>query len=197
MGQSVLETIPSPGSPPQEPQQPPNKVLDVNLIGVYYTMSLTLHYFSQANGSVPKKQLVFFSSILTYTPAPLQSVYVASKAGVRALFKSLRDGAYALPYLRTNLIAPTLTRTPMTEPFCDFLASKGFAVSKIEDVVQAVMRILCDEEIEGRAVGTLPGGAVDLCDDFEGFDAGQMALEMVHMGMLGEGPQKLGMFKFD
>ena len=85
----------------------------------------------------------------------------------------------------------------MTESFCDFLSSKGFAVTKTEDVVQAVMRILCDEEIEGRAVGTWPGGAVDLCDDFEGFDGGQMALEMIHMGMLGEGPQKLGMFKFD
>jgi hypothetical protein len=85
----------------------------------------------------------------------------------------------------------------MTEAFCDFLASKGFAVSKIEDVVQAVMRILCDEEIEGRAVGTCPGGGVDLCDDFEGFDGGQMALEMIQTGMLGEGPQKLGMFKFD
>ena len=157
MGSSILESTPSPGASPQEAQQPPNNVLDVNLIGVYYTMSLALHYFFQANGSVPKKQLLFFSSLLSYIPAPLQSAYVASKAGVRALFRSLRDGTYAIPYLRTNLIAPTLTRTPMTEPFCDFLANKGFAVSKIEDVVQAVMRILCDEEIEGREVGTIPG----------------------------------------
>jgi hypothetical protein len=37
--------------------------------------------------------------------------------------------------------------------------------------------------------------AIDLCDDFEGFDGGRESLKAVESGILGPGPSKWGRFR--
>lgn len=202
MGQSILDDIRiSNGELPKEPVRPPMAVLNVNLIGAYFSTALAMHYFTLdaklKGADKASKHLLFISSAMAYMPAPMQSAYNASKWGVRGLWKSLRDNQQeTLPWLRTNLIAPTLTRTPMTESFHEFLAAKGFAVCQTGDVVTAGMRLICDENVVGRAVIPLPNGeAADLCDDFEGFDGGREALRILESGKVGEGPKEEGMFR--
>jgi 5'-hydroxyaverantin dehydrogenase len=201
MGQSLLDDIRVSGEElPNAPVRPSMTVLNVNLTGVYFSTALALHYFAldarkgAVNGS---KHLLLISSAMAYMPAPLHSAYDASKWGVRGLWKSLKDdNQERTSWFRTNLIAPTLTRTPMTEAFCEFLAAKGFGVCQPSDVIRAGMRLIYDKTIVGRAVLPLPGAeAADLCDDFEGFDGGQESLRILESGKVGEGPKELGMFR--
>jgi 5'-hydroxyaverantin dehydrogenase len=197
MGQPILENV----DPSKEPTEPSTRIFDVNLIAVYYTANLALHYFTRqsqqskvTSGHLP--QLILISSLMAYAPAPLQSAYNATKHGVRGLWKSLKDGESPVG-MRTNLIAPTLCRTPMTALFCDHLQAHGFAVTEVSDVVKAMMTIACDESVKGRAIAPGPNGElIDLCDDFEGLDGGRETLKVLESGMVGRGPKELGMFKF-
>jgi hypothetical protein len=85
----------------------------------------------------------------------------------------------------------------MTASFVEFLEQdRGFTVGEARDVVNAGIRALSDKNIDGRAVAVLPDGkCVDLCDDFEGMDAGREALKLVDSGSLGPGPTKTGRFR--
>jgi len=207
MGQPILAHLPDPSST-DCPAAPPMPVIDVNLKGVYYTTHLSLHYFrldqikaisSSGGNAAPPKQILFISSLLAYLEAPLVLDYNASKHAVRGIWRSLRGEGKALGIkgFRTNLIAPTLVRTPMTASFVEFLEQdRGFTVGEAKDVVNAGIRALSDKNIDGRAVAVLPDGkCVDLCDDFEGMDAGREALKLVDSGSLGSGPTKTGRFR--
>ena len=150
---------------PEDPQEPPMDVIDVNLTGAYYTACLTMHYFRHAKVK-EDKQLILFASTIAYRPIPLFSNYSASKAGVRALWKSLRESP-DLTGMRTNLVAPHIVRTPMTAPLQPILDEQGLKFAEPEEVLDIVMRFVCDEGIRGRSVAVNAGNAFDLCDSME------------------------------
>lgn len=146
-----------------------------------------------------EKSLVLFSSLLAYIEGPLISDYLASKHGVRGLFKSLCNGNYPFPIgdnvkLRVNSVAPTLVRSPMTEMFVNHLVDKGFAVADVKDAVDVATRLACDSSIHGKAVAVIPGGGLDLCDDAEGFDGSREARALLQNGKLGQGPKTAGCY---
>jgi hypothetical protein len=76
----------------------------------------------------------------------------------------------------------------------------GISMGEIEDVTAGVMRLACDETIEGRAIATVAREKeagdknFDLGDDWEGLDAGTSALGKIRDGtiwgleMVGGGP---------
>ncbi|KAF2112760.1 hypothetical protein BDV96DRAFT_156951 [Lophiotrema nucula] len=160
------------------PPPPPGlSGLDVNLIGVYYSSYLALHYFrlpSPTPTDAPfKKALVFVSSMAGYTGFPESATYSMSKFGVRGLWYGTRDkGLKQDPQVRVNLVAPWFIKTPMTviehEKIQQTLMIAGFA--PIENVVDAVLRLSVDEKIYSRAAGILPEGNLDLGDNvWEGY----------------------------
>jgi hypothetical protein len=65
----------------------------------------------------------------------------------------------------------------MTERAAPFLEKAGLAFAKLSDCVDAVVRLSADDAINGRAVGILPSGLVDLRDDETGHDAGDEVLK--------------------
>jgi len=92
---------------------------------------------------------------------------------------SMRSSAYTpqLPYaLRANLIAPSWVATGMLGPtssstsISNAMQKAGLAVASIADVVNVAMRIACDSDIWGRAVGVVPGASRSGVGDAEGFD---------------------------
>lgn len=141
-------------SPIEDPPKPPTLALEVNLIGVYYTALLAVHYFNitRVSGDVFKPQLCFMSSLAGYSDLPFASDYSAAKWGVRGIWRSLRGekGAKSLGGTQANLIAPTYIRTAMTADFSHLLDEAGVRMGEVGDVVQAVLRVVTDGDIDGE-----------------------------------------------
>lgn len=141
-------------SPVDDPPKPPTLALEVNLIGVYYTALLAVHYFNitRIQGDDFKPQLCFMSSLAGYGDLPFSSDYSAAKWGVRGIWRSLRGekGAKGLGGTQANLIAPTYIRTAMTADFSHLLDEAGVKMGEVDDVVQAVLRVVTDEEVDGK-----------------------------------------------
>jgi 5'-hydroxyaverantin dehydrogenase len=139
-------------SPTEDPQKPPTLVLEVNLLGVYYTAILAVHYF---NARIPdekfKPQLCFVSSLAGYAGLPFKSDYCAAKWGVRGIWRSLRGerGVNGLGGTQANLIAPTYVRTAMTASYSGALEEAGVKIAEVGDVVQAILRVVADDAIDG------------------------------------------------
>lgn len=192
---SLLADAPS----TKDPVAPSVLTLDVNLKGVYYTTHLALHYFRQEPEK--EKNIIFISSLLAYMTPPGCLDYASSKEAVRGLFHSLRYASrqptLGLPNLRTNLIAPSLIKTPMSIDRLPYLENeRGFAVGQPSDIVNIALRILSDKTVEGRAIAGGRDLAVDLCDDMEGQFASRECKKIIESGVLGWGPSKTGFFNF-
>lgn len=145
-------------SPLDDPPKPPTRPIEVNLTGVYYTAMLAVHYF---NARTPdetfRPQLCFVSSLAGYSDLPFSSDYAAAKWGVRGIWRSLRGekGVNGLGGTQTNLIAPTYIRTAMTAGFSQSLVDAGVKVGEVEDVVQATLRAIVDEDVDGKCLFVL------------------------------------------
>lgn len=174
------------------------------MVGVYYSTLLALHYFkATSNHSTTsslgfKKHIIFVGSLASYVNQPLATDYMASKFGVRGIFKSLRyhEADIGFPF-RANMIAPAFIRTPMIEDVVGMVQSIGVKVGTVEDVVKGVLRLACDEGIEGRSVCIAPEGrSFDMEDDPVGADGGKRFWEETGKGeAFGEGAK--GFVQFD
>jgi len=156
------------------------------------------------------KQLIFLGSLAAYAipPTALTAAYTLSKFSLRGLFKSIRYAslpdaiAFGLPsiytqtlpyHLRANMIAPSWVETGMlgsvgsNTSISNVMQEAGLAVASVRDVVDVVMRVACDREVWGRAVGVVPAGSrsggdaegFDLRDDPAGGDGGKVVWDVV------------------
>lgn len=96
----------------------------------------------------PKKQIIFIASLASYLEVPPIADYNAAKFGVRGLFKSLRRQARRAG-VRTNLIAPTFLPTAQVAQVVRELEARGARVGRVADAVDAVVRVACDDEVQG------------------------------------------------
>jgi 3-oxoacyl-[acyl-carrier protein] reductase len=100
-----------------------NRVMDVNLNGVFYCNRAVVPYMQKSGYG----RIVNIASIAGKEGNPNASAYSASKAGVIALTKSLGK-ELASTEIRVNCVAPAAVRTPlfdqMTPEFLDFMLSK-------------------------------------------------------------------------
>ncbi len=94
------------------------RMIDVNLSGVYRTFKAALPYVTKTRG-----HLVAVSSMAAFVNAPLNSHYAATKAGVLAFCNSLR---VELQHLGVSIgtFHPTFFKTPMTDAIMDSHCSK-------------------------------------------------------------------------
>jgi len=140
----------------EEPKPPSTAELDVNLKGSLYTSALALHYFRGEAGKGRDKSLIFVSSLAGYIDDTHNSVYTASKFGMRGLWRSIRARAGAEMGVRCNLIAPWAIKTPMTAPIIEVTdkmgikEGEGITFAKEETVVEAVTRCIGDKSVSGK-----------------------------------------------
>lgn len=141
-------------SPTDDPPKPSTLALDVNLMGVYYTALLAIHYFNKARvaDDAFKPQLCFISSLAGYGELPFSPDYCATKWGVRGMWRSLRGvrGVHSLGGIQANLIAPTFLRTAMIASFVEQLEQAGTKVGEVGDAVEGVLRAIADDEVDGE-----------------------------------------------
>ncbi|KAH0526887.1 hypothetical protein TsFJ059_010157 [Trichoderma semiorbis] len=160
------------------------KCLDVNLKGIYYSTYLALHYLQlpelapSGSDNRSTKSLILLSSLGGYLDDSHDSIYSATKYGIRGLFRSIRLRSYNELNVRCNLVAPWVIRTPLTVPLQDFMdksgmpEGKGLTFATVDAVVDAVGRCAVDENVVGRSIAVMPEGNFDLGDDEEGLWAG-------------------------
>lgn len=56
---------------------------------------------------------------------------------------------------QANLVAPTFIRTAMTAGFSHSLEEAGVKVGEVADVVQAILRAVVDDEVDGKLLFSL------------------------------------------
>ncbi|MCB0917658.1 MAG: SDR family NAD(P)-dependent oxidoreductase [Actinobacteria bacterium] len=89
------------------------KVIDVNLLGVYRTLRVAMPYLEQTRGYA-----LGVSSMAAFVHPPAGASYAASKAGVWAMCNSLRTEV-AHKGIAVGSVHPTFFRTPLVEAAMD------------------------------------------------------------------------------
>ena len=127
----LMSVLPRNHRPGADPPRPPTRVLETNLMGVYFTASLAIWYFNKLEplrlDPSFKPQLLFIcsmagvcidngflisESMLTilaqkYEGLEFGTDYAASKHGVRAIWKTTRYPRPSMVQYQSNLLAPT------------------------------------------------------------------------------------------
>ena len=152
-----------------------DRVIDVNLKGLFFTSQLAHYYFglpstSGENSSV-RKSLTLVGSSVGYSDFCLSPDYSASKWGVRGFFRAIRVPMEQQGY-RANLIAPGIMDTPIIGDLKDFFLKNSFPIGDPKDVAETVVRCVVDDAICGRAICVGAPKIFDLRDDPEGLDGG-------------------------
>jgi NAD(P)-dependent dehydrogenase (short-subunit alcohol dehydrogenase family) len=145
----------------ENPPAPQMRTLNVNLNGVMYTTTLALSYLSRNPSSIaastephrgPRdRNLLLVSSIAGLAPLPTLSIYCAAKHGVVGLFRALRVNAPITSGVRVNMISPYFVETAIMGKEGPLVMAGG-AMAKIEDVVDAAVRLIADKSIIGRGL---------------------------------------------
>ena len=145
-----------------EPPPPNLKVLDVNIIGVMYTVHLALFYLPRnprSSKADPKctpatvtrdRHLLLVASVAGILPIPAQTLYGASKHAVVGLFRNLRATAFRHG-VRVNMLTPWWIDTPIIGTFGRMMIA-GSPMGKVEDVAKAASLFVSDPRIAGHCL---------------------------------------------
>ena len=174
------------------PARPNTNAIQVNLLGEYMSTSLALHYFRlkgsspSSTGQESKKCLVLVSSMTGYIDLPYNTDYSVSKYGVRGLFRSIRSQTHRVN-ARANCLLPGYILTPLTKKVHQIddpnepSKATGFVLpwAPIDLVVDACVRCLTDQSMDGRALGIFPSGVIDIHEDVETGYGGKEILKVL------------------
>ena len=137
---------------PQVASDEARRVLEIDLLGVFYAMKHQIPQMEQQFKATGKGgTIVNIASVAGLAGAPKLSVYAAAKHGVVGLTKSAA-AEYATKGVRVNAICPAHTRTAMVDGFvrmsgapeADALAelTRGVPMKRVGEVDEIVTAIL-------------------------------------------------------
>lgn len=102
-----------------------NKLMDVNLKGVYFGMKHALpHMMKNMKGKI-----INISSLAAHCGAPMMTLYSTAKAGIIGLTKSAAV-EYAPYKININAICPGFVYTGMTQPVLDIEEMKNIVLDR-------------------------------------------------------------------
>ena len=149
-----------------------NKVINVNLTGVFLGTKMALCYFTDHN---KKGNIINMSSVHEQIPWPTFAHYAASKGGVK-LFTETVAMEYAKQNIRVNAIGPSAINTPINaEKFAD-PEQKAITTSMIpmgrigdpEEVAAAAAWLASDESSYVTGITMFVDGGMTLYPSFQG-----------------------------
>jgi NAD(P)-dependent dehydrogenase (short-subunit alcohol dehydrogenase family) len=144
-----------------EPKEPNFRTLDVNLVGVMYTVHLAYYWLPRNPGSStcnvtcdpgqPRdRHILLVGSVASFIPVTFAPQYATSKHAILGLFRTLRANTQ-LYGVRVNMLCPYYIDTPILG-LAARLPLLGGGMGKVEDVVDAATRFVSDSRILGRAL---------------------------------------------
>ena len=148
------------------PPPPKLKTIDVNLVGVLYTVTLANSYLPRNPGSAkcsvqdatagPRdRHLLLISSLAGLQPLPSQTLYAASKHAVIGIFRTLRVTAPIRHGIRINVLCPYFADTPLLG-VAGGLVMAGGGLATVDSIVEAGTRLVADSRIIGRGLAIGP-----------------------------------------
>jgi 3-oxoacyl-[acyl-carrier protein] reductase len=122
--------------------------LDINLLGAIKTIQAALPSLKKANGS----SVVLFSTVASQLGMPFHASVAAAKSAIEGLAKSLA-AEYAANQIRVNVVAPSLTDTPLAEKLLSSPEKREASdkrhplgrVGKAEDIAATVAFLLSEK----------------------------------------------------
>lgn len=137
---------------PQVPSDEARRIIDIDLMGVFYAMKYQLPQMERQHRQTGRGgTIVNISSVAGLVGAQRLSVYAAAKHGVIGLTRSAA-AEYARKGVRVNAICPAFARTPMVNDFvkitgkreADAIAeiSRGVPMKRVAEVDEVVEAIL-------------------------------------------------------
>lgn len=149
-----------------------NKVLDVNLTGVFMGAKAALNYWLSKNQT---GNIINMSSVHQQIPWPTFASYATAKGGVK-LFTETIAMEYAPQQIRVNAIAPGAINTPINaEKFADpkqyALTQSMIPMEKIgdpEDVADAAVWLASDQAKYVTGTTLFVDGGMTLYANFQG-----------------------------
>ncbi|KAJ5825357.1 hypothetical protein N7474_002495 [Penicillium riverlandense] len=143
------------------PVKPNLATLNVNLVGLIYSVQLGIHYISKNTASEgnSKGLIVCTASNAGLYPFAIAPMYAATKHGVIGLVRSLAR-SLEIEQIRINALAPAVIETniaPSAELF------KSMVLTPMSTAQKAVARFIEDPSLTGK-VAELHGEHVTLAD---------------------------------
>ncbi len=146
-----------------------DRVIDVNLKGVFLCMKYELQYMQENGGG----SIVNTSSTSGFTGSPTGVAYVASKHAINGMIK-VAASEYAGLNIRVNGVAPGVIRTPMVDALTPEQLKRNLSPQPMqwpgepEDVAEAVLFLASEKAkyITGTVL-MIDGGAVANSQSFD------------------------------
>lgn len=140
-----------------DPPEPDLSTLDINLKGAIFTTRLALHHLT-TTPIVSDRCIILVGSIASFASGPAMALYCASKHALLGLFRSLRLYPSHNANIRLNMVCPYFVDTPIL-PIAAKALLAGLELARLEDVVESVARLVCDEGVAGRCLMVAPRGS--------------------------------------
>jgi NAD(P)-dependent dehydrogenase (short-subunit alcohol dehydrogenase family) len=180
---------------PEQVKSPSTSCLDVGLTGCMNSAYLGAKYAMGLNSEQHgDKSVILLGSLAGYSGIAQMPDYTATKWALRGVLRCIRQ---TLPPFgaRANLVAPYFIETPMTSYMVETLKKGGVRLGEMDVVLKVIARMAADPRMNGKSSNTTPGqytkmvfvgravsitadGALDLCDDAYGLDAGKALADM-------------------
>ncbi|KAK4443891.1 hypothetical protein QBC34DRAFT_416312 [Podospora aff. communis PSN243] len=144
-----------------EPTPPRLTTLEINLIGVIYSVKLAAHYMNKKSmdGAVESRgSIICTASNVGLYPLPTSPLYSTTKFGVVGLVRSL---AYMLSKakIQINALAPSLIETNIIGP--DHSLFSRMTLTPMETLIRGVSQLLADAGTTGQ-VAEIHGESVTI-----------------------------------
>ncbi|KAK3689960.1 hypothetical protein B0T22DRAFT_481142 [Podospora appendiculata] len=147
-----------------EPLPPKLAAIQVNLIGVMYSVKLAVHYMRK--NETKGGSIICTASNAGLYPFPTAPLYAASKFGVIGLVRSLAK-VVAKSNIRINVLAPAVLATNIAP---DKALFKDMIMTPMSTIVKGISELLEDPTLNGQ-VAEIHGDNVTLRPHHEFVDA--------------------------
>ncbi|KAF2193209.1 NAD(P)-binding protein [Zopfia rhizophila CBS 207.26] len=158
--------------------------INVNLIGVMYTIKLAIYYIKQNSEGGSIVISGSGSSFRRFSPTD----YTTTKHGVTGLVRSLYGNLHPTIPIRVNAIAPSWTDTGILSR--EMFAAMGDLVQPADVVARSVILLMADKNRHGEMIYSECGKFWEIEKGEDGLN--QYASKM--LGQSGEGPEE-GVFR--
>ncbi|KAJ6008747.1 hypothetical protein N7499_001203 [Penicillium canescens] len=149
------------GDENQGPSKPDLSTLNVNLVGVLYSIKLATHYMSRNTDTATKSKglIVCTASNAGLYPFAMAPMYAATKAGVIGLVRSLAKPLES-EKIQINALAPAVIETNIAP---DSALFKSMILTPMSTATNAVAQFVADTSLTGR-VAELHGDHVTFAE---------------------------------
>ncbi|RLL99438.1 hypothetical protein CFD26_102004 [Aspergillus turcosus] len=136
------------------PSKPELRTLDVNFVGVIYTVKLAAHYMvknpsrESQSGSLTKGSIICTASNAGIYPFPIAPLYAATKSGVIGLVRSLAR-SLEKEQIQINALAPAVIETNIAP---DAALFRAMILTPMSTATRAVALLVGDSSLTGKVV---------------------------------------------